>query len=64
MLEHFIVLFLNGTCVALNQLELESTAMAIQHNYTQRVETKIETLQYNYKDQVYNDNLTVTVTLY
>ena len=35
MLEHFIIFFLNGTCVAPNQLELESTAMAIQHNYTQ-----------------------------
>ena len=34
MLEHFIILFSNGTHVAVNQLELESTAMAIQHNYT------------------------------
>ena len=35
MLEQFIVLLLDGTCVAPHTEKLESTAMAIQHNYTQ-----------------------------
>ena len=64
-LEHFNVLFSDVTQAAPTLWELESTAMAIQHNQTKDKIGQVETLQITmvmFYSQ--NNNFTVEVTLY